>query len=257
MRLLRITAASPSVEATSMRCQAVLEALRGRFDVSRSMIASARASLEELGLRHGLMETELFAGMVELVAGDPAAAIAPLRAAYGGLGAMGVGADAGQAAALLGRALLALGHVDEADEMATASENLAGQNLKTAIAWRVARGEVLAARGDLGTGIAWAEAAVDIAAATDYMIDHADACVALMGLRQTAGDDAGAGCRARRRLASLRGEGSHRSRAAARRREPRHRGTDRRGRDRDAARTRRDSECIVAHGSRRERRDCA
>ena len=33
VRLLRITTASPSVEATSMRCQAVLEALRGRFDV--------------------------------------------------------------------------------------------------------------------------------------------------------------------------------------------------------------------------------
>ena len=33
--------------------------------------------------------------------------------------------------------------------MATASEELAGQNLKTAIAWRVARAEVLAARGDV------------------------------------------------------------------------------------------------------------
>ena len=72
VRLLRITTASPSVEATSMRCQAVLEALRGRFDVSRSMLASARASLEELGLRHGLLETELFTGMVELIADNPA-----------------------------------------------------------------------------------------------------------------------------------------------------------------------------------------
>ena len=44
VRLLRITTASPAVEATSIRCQAVLEALRGRFDVSRSMLASARAS---------------------------------------------------------------------------------------------------------------------------------------------------------------------------------------------------------------------
>ena len=101
VRLLRITTASPSVEATSMRCQAVLEALRGRFDVSRSMLASARASLEELGLRHGLLETDLFTGMVELIAGDPGAAIDPLRSAYEGLGTLGVGADAGQAAALL------------------------------------------------------------------------------------------------------------------------------------------------------------
>ena len=40
VRLLRITTASPAVEATSMRCQAVLEALRGRFDVARSMLAT-------------------------------------------------------------------------------------------------------------------------------------------------------------------------------------------------------------------------
>jgi hypothetical protein len=48
---------------------AVLESLRGRFDVSRSMLASARASREERGLRHGLAQTELYAGMVELIAG--------------------------------------------------------------------------------------------------------------------------------------------------------------------------------------------
>ena len=118
VRLLRITTASPAVEAASNRCQAVLESLRGRFDVSRSMLATARATLEELGLRHGLAQTELYAGMVELIAGDPHAAIAPLRAAFGGLGALGVGADAGNAAALLARALLVDGRVDEADEMA-------------------------------------------------------------------------------------------------------------------------------------------
>ena len=192
VRLLRITTASPSVEATSMRCQAVLEALRGRFDVSRSMLASARASLEELGLRHGLLETDLFTGMVELIAGDASAAIAPLRAAYEGLGTLGVGADAGQAAALLASALLERGDVDGADAMAAASEELAGQNLKTAIAWRVARARVLAARGDVAQGLALGEAAVEIAAATDLVLDHADACVALADLRERAHDAAGA-----------------------------------------------------------------
>ena len=193
VRLLRITTASPSVEATSMRCQAVLEALRGRFDVSRSMLASARTSLEELGLRHGLLETDLFTGMVEMIAGDAGAAIAPLRAAYEGLGTLGVGADAGQAAALLADALLDRGDVDEADRMATASQELAGQNLKTAIAWRVARARVLAARGDVTQGVALGEAAVEIAAATDLILDHADACVALADLRERAHDAAGAG----------------------------------------------------------------
>ena len=154
VRLLRITTASPSVEATSMRCQAVLEALRGRFDVSRSMLASAREALEELGITHGLLETDLFAGMVEVIAGDSAAAVVPLRSAYEGLGALGVGADAGQAGALLAQALLEEGHIDEADLAARESEAVAGQNLKTAIAWRVARARVHAARGDAEAGVA-------------------------------------------------------------------------------------------------------
>ena len=192
VRLLRITTASPAVEAASNRCQAVLEALRGRFDVARSMLASARAALEELGLRHGLAQTEQYAGMVELIAGDPHAAIPHLRAAFSGLGALGVGADAGNAAALLARALLVDGNVDEADEMATASERLAGQNLKTAIGWRVARAEVLAAHGELDAAVAIAEQAVEIAAGTDLVVDHADACAALAVLRARAGDAAGA-----------------------------------------------------------------
>jgi class 3 adenylate cyclase/ketosteroid isomerase-like protein/tetratricopeptide (TPR) repeat protein len=192
VRLLRITTASPSVEATSMRCQAVLEALRGRFDVSRSMLASSRAALEELGLRHGLLETDLYAGMVELLAADAAAAVAPLRAAYEGLGTLGVGADAGQAAALLATALLDQGDTDEAELMAAESEALAGQNLKTAIAWRTAKAAVLSARGEVDAAVAIAQEAVDIAGATDLILDHADACVVLADLRDAVGDRSGA-----------------------------------------------------------------
>ena len=112
MRLSRITADSPEVEATSVRCQAVLEALRGRFDTARSLLATARATTEKIGLRQGLLETRYFAGIVELLAGDPVAAEPHLRRAYGGLGQLGIGADAGQAAAYLARALLLQGRLD-------------------------------------------------------------------------------------------------------------------------------------------------
>jgi hypothetical protein len=130
--------------------------------------------------------------MVEMIAGDPHAAIPPLRAAFGGLGALGVGADAGTAAALLARALLVDGQVDEADEMASSSEHLSGQNLQTAIGWRVARAEVLAARGNLGAAVTVAGEAVEIPAGTDLNIDHPDACVALAPFRAQPGDTAGA-----------------------------------------------------------------
>ena len=51
---------------------------------------------------------------------------------------------------------------------------------------------MLAARGDLAGAVALAEQAVEIAAGTDLVIDHADACVALATLRARAGDAAGA-----------------------------------------------------------------
>jgi len=143
VRMQRMTTAAPSLEATSLRCLAVLELLRGRPDKARSMLADARQVVADLGLRHGLMETELFAGMIESMVGDQVAAEPHFRTAMEGMDALGVGADAGQAAALLARSVLAQGRVDEADRYAAESERLAGHNLKTAIAWRAVRAESL------------------------------------------------------------------------------------------------------------------
>lgn len=190
IRLLRITTGSPAVEATSVRCQAVLEALRGRFDTARSMLATARATAEEVGLRHGLYETEFYAGLVELLAGEPVAAEPHLRTAYDGLGRLGVGADAGQAAAHLARSLLLQGRLEEADEIAAASDALAGQNPQTGIAARSVQAEVLAAQGQFGEAAQLAEEAVAIAAATDILVDHANALTALARVRAAAGQTA-------------------------------------------------------------------
>ncbi|GFG84550.1 hypothetical protein BST10_02550 [Mycolicibacter algericus DSM 45454] len=114
VRLLRITTDSPAVEATSTRCQAVLEAFRGRAEAARRMIDSARRTVTELGLRHALLEVEQFAGIVELVIDDPAAAEPHLRRAYNGFRRMGLDADTAETAALLGRTCLALDRGAEA-----------------------------------------------------------------------------------------------------------------------------------------------
>ncbi|HZQ83934.1 MAG TPA: nuclear transport factor 2 family protein, partial [Acidimicrobiales bacterium] len=188
IRLVRITTGAPAVEATSIRCQAVLEAFRGRLDAARSLIASARAIAEELGLRHGLLEVELFAGIVELCGDDAAAAEEHLRRAHEGFTAMGITTDAAQAAALRGRASLALGRADDALAFATTSEELGGQDLKTSIAWRAVKAEVLAARGNITEATELAQAAVDVAKRTDALVDHADALAALAGVLRAAGD---------------------------------------------------------------------
>jgi DNA-binding SARP family transcriptional activator len=198
VRLLRITTDSPAVEATSTRCQAVLEAFRGRAEAARRMIDSARRTVTELGLRHALLEVEQFAGIVELVVGDPAAAEPHLRQAYNGFRRMGLDADTAETAALLGRAFLALDREAEADELCTESEHLAGHALKPAIAWRTLRARLLSRRGDHGEARRIAEAAVALAERTDALVDHGDACLTLAIVLGAAGNSTGARAAAER-----------------------------------------------------------
>ncbi|OBF66463.1 regulator [Mycobacterium sp. 852002-51971_SCH5477799-a] len=188
VRLLRITTDSPAVEATSTRCQAVLEAFRGRGAAARRMIDSARRTVTDLGLRHALLEVEQFAGIVELVIDDPGAAELHLRKAYNGFRRMGLDADTAETAALLGRACLLLDRGAEAGELCAESERLAGHALKPSIAWRTLRAQLLSRANDHDEARRVAEAAVSLAERTDALVDHGDACLALATVLVTAGD---------------------------------------------------------------------
>ncbi|MEB3981583.1 nuclear transport factor 2 family protein [Mycobacterium sp. 663a-19] len=198
VRLLRITTDSPAVEATSTRCQAVLEAFRGRAEAARRMIDSARRTVTELGLRHAMLEVEQFAGIVELVVDDPGAAEPHLRKAYNGFRRMGIDADTAETAALLGRVCLALGRDAEADELCAESERLAGHALAPSIAWRMLRAQLLARRNDHKEARRIAEAAVTLAERTDALVHHGDACLALATVLDAAGDTAGSRAAAER-----------------------------------------------------------
>ncbi|VEG41453.1 putative ATPase [Mycolicibacterium flavescens] len=191
VRLLRITTGSPLVEATSTRCQAVLDALRGRAAEGRRLIESARRTLTELGLRHALLEVDQFAGIIELVADDPAAAEPYLRRAYEGLRRMGLDTDTADTAVLLARACLVLDRDTEADELCAESERLAGHGSKASIAWRTVRAQLLARAGAHDRARQIAEEAVGLAGATDALVDHGDACLALATVLRIAGDTAG------------------------------------------------------------------
>ncbi|MDQ1508870.1 MAG: hypothetical protein QOG50_714, partial [Actinomycetota bacterium] len=198
VRLLRITTDSPAVEATSTRCQAVLEAFRGRAAAARRMIDSARRTVTELGLRHALLEVEQFAGIVELVVDDPGAAEPHLRKAYNGFRRMGLDADTAETAALLGRTCLALDRDAEAVELCAESERLAGHALKPSIAWRTLRAHLLSRGNDHDGARRVAEAAVALAERTDLLVDHGDACASLATVLGAAGDAAGARAAAER-----------------------------------------------------------
>ncbi|MGI9646197.1 MAG: AAA family ATPase, partial [Ilumatobacteraceae bacterium] len=202
IRLLRITGGSPAVEAVSTRCQAVLEALRGRVDTARSMLAEARATVEELGLQHGVLETVFYGGIIELLAGDPAAAEPQLRAAYEGLDRIGLGADAAHAAAYLARTLVHLGRLADADEAARAADRHSGQHPQTGISARAVRAEIALRRGAVGDAAVLAAQAVEMGAATDLVVDRLYANTVLLIVAQATGDEPAAE-RARRAAADL------------------------------------------------------
>jgi hypothetical protein len=151
------------------------------------MLASSRKMVEDLGITHRLLEADVFAGLIELLEGDGVAAERSLRPAYDGLREQGLAIDAAQAGALLGRALLALDRAADAEAVSYESEALAGDDLKAAIAWRGVRAEALARRGEHATATELALAAVDLAAATDALLDHADARLSLAAALRAAG----------------------------------------------------------------------
>jgi DNA-binding SARP family transcriptional activator/ketosteroid isomerase-like protein len=208
VRVLRITSGSPAVEAVALRCQAVLEALRGRMDAARRMIGSARRTVEQLGLTHRRLEAEVFAGFIELLDGEAASAEEHLRVAYDGLRVRGLGGEAALAGAFLGRALLLQDRVDDADEVAAEAEALAGADLKAAIAWRVVRALATARRRDTDRALALAREAVELASATDALLLVADARLALAGVLRIAGDVAAADAEACRAVEACEAKGA-------------------------------------------------
>jgi hypothetical protein len=169
----------------------VLDALRGRAAAGRSLLDSARRTLTELGMRHALLEVDQFAGILELVADDPAAAEPHLRRAYNGFRRMGLDADTAETGALLARACLALDW-DAKPTIVTESERLAGHALKASIAWRTVRAQLLARSGVHDEARRVAEEAVAVAERTDLLVDHGDACLGLATVLGIAGDNAGA-----------------------------------------------------------------
>lgn len=200
MRILRMGSGARHVEAGALRCQAVLEAMRGRPDAGREVLASCRALLEELGLRLELLETAMYAGQLELIAGDAAAAERELRSARAGFEELGLQSAAGAAAALVARAVLEQDRLDDAESLACEAERLAGGDLRTSVVWRSVRARALARRALFEDAEALAREAVALADPIDALSDRADAHLALAEVLRAAGREAHGAAEARAAL---------------------------------------------------------
>ncbi len=222
-----MTPGNRHVEAIALRCQAVLEAMRGRFEAAREILASGRATLEELGLTLELQESAMHTGIVELLDDRPEAAAEQLRRARDGFESLGVLPGAAQAAALLARALVEQGgHDAEAIDQTRFAEENCGENLKTTITWCSVRAQALARQGESEEAIELGRRAVRLAEPTDALADKADAAMALAGALLHAGDEQEARevAAAARELYGMKGHTIGEQRAA------RFTGADRRGR---------------------------
>jgi class 3 adenylate cyclase/tetratricopeptide (TPR) repeat protein len=181
--------ASRTLEVTVLRTRAELEAMQGRFDAARDLIAQAKALAEELGLEFMLSgRLALQAGTVELLAGDAAAAERELRPGCEALERMGNWAQLATLAPRLADALFVQGGDEEALRLTELVERIARpQDADPQIAWRRVRAKLLARRGDVEEAERLAREATALAARTDYLDDRAQAVADLAEVLRLAG----------------------------------------------------------------------
>jgi ATP/maltotriose-dependent transcriptional regulator MalT len=178
--------ASPIAAAVTLRPLGLLHALRGDFDEARRLIRASNETLDELGRMQSVVSHH--EAVVELLAGEPAAAERRLRQGYARLEAMGEQALLATTAAFLAEAVLAQGDAGEAEALCATAERLApADDVITHALARGVRARVLAGRGRYDEAEAAAEEAVALAGRTDALVEHGDAHLALADVLELRG----------------------------------------------------------------------
>jgi class 3 adenylate cyclase len=151
--------------------QAMFVAGLGRFEESRQLVAQAKSLLGEPALTVWLAgPVAQFAGWIELLAGDPAAAERELRFGHDTLHRIGELGWLSTVDAILAEAVYQQHRDDEADVLTQESERSAGaEDVYSQAAWRSARAKVLARRGERRAAMRLAAEATDIASASDFL----------------------------------------------------------------------------------------
>jgi DNA-binding SARP family transcriptional activator/tetratricopeptide (TPR) repeat protein len=152
-------------------CMGGLVAQTGDFDQARALIASARATYEDLGQRafaatHGAA----ILGDVELLAGDPVSAVATLCWLCGELERARAYSHLASRAGDLAEALYVLGRVGEASEWAHVAErHSAADDVDARVLWMPVRAKLFACEGAFEQAAALAHDAVELAGTSDAL----------------------------------------------------------------------------------------
>ena len=204
--------------ATIEMLLAPLEAARGRFDEARELSSRSRAVHHEFGVEVGVAGATVYAGVVELLAGEPAAAESLLTEAYSALEGMGERGRLSVAAAFISRAVCAQGRYDEAERWTAVCEEAATtEDVVSQVVWRGVRARVLVRRAEVEAGLALAREAVRLAAETDFLQLHGDALIDLADVLRGSGRAEESAAAAERALGLYRAKGNVVAVAAAER----------------------------------------
>src|SRR5438034_5109061 len=154
--------AHPVYAAILQLYEANLDALDGNFEEARARAEASRAPMEEFGRRILLGSQRRYAGQIELLAGDAAAAERLLRDGFRTLREFGERGNAACIAADLARTLHALGLDDEAEAMAAEALDLGSpDDVEVHVYSRLARAGARGAAGAFDEAVAIAREAVD------------------------------------------------------------------------------------------------
>jgi hypothetical protein len=179
------------VQASALRALAGLTALGGDPARARELVERHRALVADFGLRVTAASASETYGLVELLAGDEAAAEAEFRRGYEALEALGERFLSAILAALYAHALDAQGRTDEALRASELSEQAAGaDDLLAQVQWRTARAKALARLGRPGEGESLAREAVALVGTTDFLVAQGDALLDLAEVLRVGGGNA-------------------------------------------------------------------
>jgi predicted ATPase/DNA-binding SARP family transcriptional activator len=176
------------IRASALRALAGLNAMAGVFGEARELVAAHKELVQELGLRVSAASAAETYGIVEMLAGDPAAAERELGWGYGVLEEIGETQNFPDLAAKLSDAFYAQGRDERALELSKVSEAAtAPDDLSPGVQWRAVRAKLLARQGDPEPAEALAREAVAIAAETDFLVLRGDALMDLAEVLRPAG----------------------------------------------------------------------
>jgi DNA-binding SARP family transcriptional activator len=174
-RVLADAVGRPTVAAAALQSLGVLAAMAGSSDAARRLVGESRAIRRDVGQLVGAAASAIDEGMVELLAGDPAAAVRTLQDGGTVLEELGEKGYYSTVAAYQAQALISLGEFDEAHRLALVTAGVAApDDIVSQVVWRgvVAR---LLTRSDRVAAEALARQALALAEGTDFVLVRADA----------------------------------------------------------------------------------